>query len=103
MYAVIRTGGKQYRISEGDLLEIEKIDGDAGTDITFEEVLLISKDGEIKVGTPLIPGAKVIGEILDQTKGPKLTIFKMKRRKGFRKKTGHRQKLTSLKIKAISM
>ncbi len=103
MYAVIKTGGKQYRVSEGDRIEIEKIDGDSGSDVVFNEVLMVSRGEEIRVGTPLIAGAKVIGEIVHQGKGPKITIFKMKRRKGFRKKTGHRQDLTSLKIKEITL
>ena len=103
MYAVIKTGGKQYRVSEGDRIEIEKIDGDSGSDVVFNEVLMVSRGEEIRVGTPLIAGAKVIGEIVNQGKGPKITIFKMKRRKGFRKKTGHRQDLTSLKIKEITL
>ena len=103
MYAVIKTGGKQYRVSEGDLLNIEKLEGEQGSEVVFNEVLMISGDGDIRIGTPLVEGAKVIGEIVSDAKGPKITIFKMKRRKGFRKKTGHRQKLTNLKIKQISI
>lgn len=103
MYAVIKTGGKQYKVSEGNLLTVEKLEGNQGDTISFEDVLMVSKDGDIKIGTPILEGAKVTGEIVTQTKGPKITIFKMKRRKGFRKKTGHRQKVTVLKIKEISM
>lgn len=103
MYAVIKTGGKQYRVSEGDLLNIELLDGDKGSEVVFNEVLMISGDGNVRIGTPLVEGAKVIGEIVNEAKGPKITIFKMKRRKGFRKKTGHRQKYTNLKIKQISI
>lgn len=103
MYAVIKTGGKQYRVSEGSILEIEKINGSQGDEISFDDVLMVSKSGDVKVGTPVVEGAKVTGEIITQTKGPKITVFKMKRRKGFRKKTGHRQQLTVLKIKGISM
>ncbi len=103
MYAVIKTGGKQYKVSEGDLLKVEKIDGEKGSQVSFNEVLMVSKDGNIKVGRPFVEGAVVLGEIVDNVKGPKITIFKMKRRKGFRKKTGHRQTLTSLKIKEISI
>lgn len=103
MYAVIKTGGKQYRVSEGSILEIEKINGSQGDEISFDDVLMVSKSGDVKVGTPVVEGAKVTGEIITQTKGPKITVFKMKRRKGFRKKTGHRQQLTLLKIKGISM
>jgi large subunit ribosomal protein L21 len=103
MYAVIKTGGKQYRVSEGDLLEVEKIDGEKGSVVSFNEVLMVSKDDDIRIGKPFVEGAVVLGEIVDNAKGPKITIFKMKRRKGFRKKTGHRQSLTSLKIKEISL
>ena len=101
MYAVIKTGGKQYKVSEGDVLNFEKIEGDKGATVSFDEVLLISKDEDVKVGTPFVEGAKVVGEIISQIRGPKITVFKMKRRKGYSKKTGHRQDLTNLKIKEI--
>ena len=103
MYAVIKTGGKQYRVSEGELLKVEKIEGNKGDTVLFDNVLMVSRDGDIKVGTPIVEGAKVTGEIITEMKSPKITVFKMKRRKGYRKKTGHRQKLTVLKIKEISM
>lgn len=101
MYAVIKTGGKQYKVSEGEILKIEKIEGNRGDAVSLDDVLMISKDGEIRVGTPTVEGAKVVGEITGQTKGSKITVFKMKRRKGYRRKTGHRQNLTNLKIKEI--
>jgi len=103
MYAVIKTGGKQYRVSEGELLKVEKIEGNKGDTILFENVLMVSRDGDIKVGTPIVEGAKVTGEIITEMKSPKIIVFKMKRRKGYSRKTGHRQKLTILKIKEISM
>ncbi|MEN6320773.1 MAG: 50S ribosomal protein L21 [Syntrophaceae bacterium] len=103
MYAVIKTGGKQHKVSEGDVISIEKINGNRGDTVSFNEVLMISKDDDIKVGTPYLEGANVSGEIIEQTKGQKINVFKMKRRKGFKKKTGHRQKLTRMKIKAISI
>jgi len=103
MYAVIKTGGKQHKVSEGDVISIEKINGSRGDTVSFNEVLMISKDDGIKVGTPYLEGANVSGEIIEQTKGQKINVFKMKRRKGFKKKTGHRQKLTRMKIKAISI
>lgn len=103
MYAVIKTGGKQYKISEGDVLNVEKIEGEQGDTVIFDDVLMVSRDEETKVGTPLVEGAKVVGEIMVQTKGTKIAVFKMKRRKGYRKKTGHRQELTSLIIKEISV
>ena len=103
MYAVIKTGGKQHRVSEGDVITVEKINGGKGDIVLFDEVLMISKEGEIKVGTPFLKGVKVSGEIIEQTKANKINVFKMKRRKGFKKKTGHRQKLTKMKIKEISV
>jgi large subunit ribosomal protein L21 len=103
MYAVIKTGGKQHRVSEGDVLSVEKIEGAKGDTVVFDEVLMVTKDEEIRVGTPFVEGAKVVGEIVAQKKGPKIVVFKMKRRKSFHKKTGHRQPLTQMKIKEISM
>lgn len=103
MYAVIKTGGKQHKISEGDVLAIEKVAGIKGDIVHFNEVLMVAKDDDIKVGTPFVEGAKVIGEIVDQVKAPKIHVFKMKRRKGYHKKTGHRQPLTRMKIKEISL
>jgi large subunit ribosomal protein L21 len=101
MYAVIKTGGKQYKVSEGEVLSFEKIEGEKGDTVSFDEVLLVSGDGDVRVGTPFVEGAKVVGEIVSQTRGPKIVVFKMKRRKGYSKKTGHRQDLTSLKIREI--
>jgi large subunit ribosomal protein L21 len=103
MYAVIKTGGKQHKVSEGDVLSVEKINGVKGDTVSFDEVLLVAKDGKINVGTPYLDGVKVVGEIMEQTKNRKITVFKMKRRKGFHKKTGHRQKLTRMKIREISI
>ncbi len=103
MYAIIKTGGKQYRVSEGELLKVEKIEGNKGDTVLFDNVLMVSGDGDIKVGTPIVEGAKVTSEIITEMKSPKITVFKMKRRKGYHRKTGHRQKLTILKIKEISM
>lgn len=103
MYAVIKTGGKQHRVSEGEMLSVEKIVGNKGDEVVFNEVLMVAKEGDVRIGTPVLVGAKVIGEILAQTKSKKINVFKMKRRKGYHKKTGHRQQLTSMKIKAISI
>lgn len=102
MYAVIKTGGKQYRVSEGDFISIELLDTEAGATVTFNEVLMVFRDGEVRVGRPFLENAKVTGEVIDLGKGPKITVFKHKRRKGFRKKTGHRQPVVNLKIKEIS-
>jgi large subunit ribosomal protein L21 len=103
MYAVIKTGGKQHRVTEGELLTVEKLDGGKGDSVVFDDVLMVAKEGDIRVGTPVVEGAKVVGEIVAQMKGPKIYVFKRKRRKGFRKKTGHRQQLTRMKIKEISI
>ena len=102
MYAVIKTGGKQHKVSQGDVISIEKIDGSKGETVVFDEVLMVSSGEDVKVGTPFLKGARVEGEIIDQTKADKINVFKMKGRKGFKKKTGHRQKLTRMKIKEIS-
>ncbi len=103
MYAVIKTGGKQHRVSPGDVLNIEKIKGDKGDTILFEEILMVSDEGNVRIGAPFVAGAKVVGEITAQTKGVKIDVFRMKRRKGYRKKTGHRQQLTTMKITEISL
>ena len=103
MHAVIKTGGKQYIVKPGDIIDIEKISGEPGEEVNFEEVLLVSADGEyVKVGSPLVESARVEGKIVKQKKGEKIVVFKFKRRKGYRKKAGHRQNLTSVEITGIS-
>ena len=102
MYAVIKTGGKQHKVSAGDVLAIEKISGDRGDSVVFDEVLMIAGDDGIRVGTPLLKGARVVAEVLAQAKAAKIFVFRMKRRKGYHKKTGHRQRITNIKIKEIS-
>ena len=101
MYAVIKTGGKQYRISPGDLVKVEKIEGEAGQRIQLGEVLLIGGDGPARIGTPVVPEASVTAEIVSQGRGEKIIVFKKKRRKGYRKKAGHRQHLTTVRIDEI--
>lgn len=101
MYAVIRTGGKQYRVSEGQTLRVEKLPGSKGDKVTFGEVLLVGGDTP-KIGQPLVAGASVSAEIKAQDRGPKIVIFKFRRRKNYRRKTGHRQPYTELKITGIS-
>ncbi len=98
--AVIRTGGKQYRVAEGDLLRVEKLAGEPGSKITFDEVLMVGGD-EPKFGQPLVSGAKVEAEIVAQDRGAKLIVFKFKRRKKHRKKQGHRQYFTQVKITGV--
>jgi large subunit ribosomal protein L21 len=103
MYAVIKTGGKQHRVSEGETLSLEKIAGVKGDEVVFSEVLMVADENNVHVGTPVVEGAKVIGAIMEQKKNKKIVVFKMKRRKGYHKKTGHRQQQTSMRIKAITI
>lgn len=102
MYAVIRTGGKQYRVTEGQKVRVEKLPGAAGDKVTLGEVLMIGGGEAVKVGQPLVQGASVAAEIVGQDKGPKVVIFKFRRRKNYRRKTGHRQPYTELKITGIT-
>ena len=102
MYAVIRTGGKQYKIKEGDILEVERIAGQENKEVILDEVLLINNDKDVIVGQPLIKGAKVICEFLEEIKAKKVIAFKYRRRKDSETKKGHRQILTKLKAKKIS-
>lgn len=101
MYAVIKTGGKQYRVSEGDRLRVEKLEGAVGDKLEIADVLMLGGD-KVAVGAPLVKGAKVGLQIVAQGLGKKVIIFKMKRRKRFRRKNGHRQPYTELKVTGIS-
>lgn len=101
MYAVIRTGGKQYRVAEGDVLRIEKITGDVGTDVTFGEVLLLGGSDSPKIGQPLVSGAKVSGKILAQDKFRKVLHFR-KEKEGWTRRRGHRQPYTEVKVTSIA-
>ena len=101
MFAVIKTGGKQYRVVPGDVLEIERLGGEAGQTIEFTEVLATGTDAGTKIGAPLVAGAKVTAELVGQTRGPKLIIFKKRRRQNSRRKNGHRQDLTKVKILSV--
>ena len=100
MYAVIRTGGKQYRVSQGDTLRIEKLPGDVGSSVTFGEVLMLGGE-QLSIGKPLVKGAKVSAEIVAQDRAKKIIVFKMRRRKNYRRKNGHRQWFTEVKITGI--
>jgi large subunit ribosomal protein L21 len=102
MHAVIKTGGKQYRVAEGDVLNVETLAGEAGDTIAFDEVLAVGDGADIKIGTPIVEGAKVEAEILDQTRGEKIIVFKKKRRQGYRRTAGHRQNLTVVRVTGIS-
>ena len=102
MYAVIKSGGKQHKVSEGEEILLEKIFLDEGEVIEFSEVLAVNKDGNLNVGKPLLEGAVVKGKVLNHLKTKKITVIKMKRRKDYRKKQGHRQNLTKVKIESIN-
>ncbi|MBI3322649.1 MAG: 50S ribosomal protein L21 [Candidatus Omnitrophica bacterium] len=100
-YAIILTGGKQYRVSPGALLDVEKLDGEAGAEVQLEQVLAVRKESAFQVGRPSLTGTRVKAQIVAQTQGPKVINFKFKRRKGYHRKVGHRQELTRLKILEI--
>ena len=101
MYAVIKTGGKQYRVAANDKILIEKLDGAAGDQVNFTEVLMVSNGGTVDIGAPFLSGATVVGEIEKQARGPHIIIFKKRRRKQYRRRNGHRQDLTSVTITEI--
>ena len=102
MYAIVETGGKQYWASQGAVLQVEKLAGAVGSTVTLDKVLLISGEGNTTIGTPVIPKAKVTGEIVAQGRTPKVIVFKKKRRKAYRRTRGHRQSFTNVKITGIS-
>jgi len=101
VYAIIKTGGKQYRISPGDVLRVERLPGERGDEVILDQVLLVTDGDAVQVGTPLVPNATVRTAILRQGKGKKVLIFKKKRRKNYRRKQGHRQMFTALQIQEI--
>jgi large subunit ribosomal protein L21 len=101
MYAVIKTGGKQYRVAQDDILEVEKLEAEAGGTVEFTEVLMVGEGDSVKIGKPLVTGAKVTAELVEQTRGPKLIAFKKRRRKNSRRKKGHRQDLSKIRITGI--
>ena len=100
MYAIIKTGGKQYRVSEGETLQVEKLNAEVGAEVAFDEVLLVSGDS-VKIGQPTVAGAKVTGKVLEQGKGAKIRIFKYKAKSNYRRRQGHRQPFTKVQIEKI--
>lgn len=102
MYAVIKTGGKQYRVQKDDIIEVELLDAEIGNDVSLDEVLLVGSDGKAKIGAPTVSGASVKATVLNQKRGDKIIVFKKKRRQNYRRKNGHRQSITVLKIKSIN-
>ena len=101
MYAVLTTGGKQYRVSEGDVLFVEKLNAEVDSTVELTEVLAVSKDGELKVGAPVVEGAKDVAKVLAQGKAKKVVVFKYKRKKDYRRKNGHRQPYTKIVVEKI--
>src|ERR1041385_1857816 len=101
MYAVLETGSKQYRVAAGDTLEIERLAIEAGKPVTFDRVLMVNNDGKVTVGAPVVANATVEADVVEHIRGEKKLTFKMKRRKGYHKRLGHRQELTVVKIKEI--
>lgn len=102
MQAVIRTGGKQYRVAANDVLKVEKLDVEAGATVTFNEVLAVTGEGVAKIGAPLVSGASVTAKVIAQDRGPKIKIFKARRRHNYKRRKGHRQDLTVLRVETIS-
>jgi large subunit ribosomal protein L21 len=103
MYAVLETGSKQYRVSTGDKLEVERLGVDPGQPVTFDRVLLVNNEGTVTVGSPTVANASVVADVVEHIRGEKKVAFKMKRRKGYHKTIGHRQELTVVQIKEIKI
>jgi large subunit ribosomal protein L21 len=101
MYAVVRSGGKQLRVEPGQRVRVERLAGDVGQTVELADVLMIAGEGEAKIGRPVLDGAKAVGTITAQARGPKIIVFKMKRRKGYRRKNGHRQEYTEILVDRI--
>jgi len=103
MNAVVKTGGKEYRISQGDLIRVEKIEGKVGDQVTMKDILMISDEDKVQVGNPFLTNAVITGEIVQQVRGKKVLIYKMKRRKNYRRTKGHRQTYTYVRVNEISL
>jgi len=103
MYAVVKTGGREYRVSKGDLIRVEKLEGKVGDQVELKEVLMVSKDGEVQFGTPQLADVVIKGEIVQENKGEKVLTYKMKKRKNYRRFKGHRQTYTYLKVNDIAL
>lgn len=101
MYAIVKTGGKQYRVSQNDVIKVEKLPGEQGETVTLDQVLMVGDDSGSTVGAPMVEGASVTAQVLDQRKADKVVIFKKKRRQGYRRTKGHRQEITVLRVQDI--
>ncbi len=103
MYAVVKAAGKEYKVSQGDLIRVEKMKGKVGEPVEMKEVLMVSHEGQVKIGTPFVKGATIRGQIVQEAKGRKLVTYKMKRRKNYRRTKGHRQTYTYIRVNEISL
>jgi large subunit ribosomal protein L21 len=103
MYAVVETGGKQYRVAPGGVIAVERLQGSVGDVVELSRVLLVGQGDEVKVGSPVVAGARVRAIIMGQVRGPKVTVFKFRRRRKYRRKTGHRQHMTRLRVEEIAV
>lgn len=103
MYAIIKTGGKQYRVSEGETLQVEKLNAEVGAEVVFEEVLTVVNDADVKIGKPVVEGAKVVAKVVEHGKADKIFVFKYKAKSNYRKRQGHRQPFTTVEITAINV
>jgi large subunit ribosomal protein L21 len=103
MYAVVKTGAKEYRISKGDIIRVEKLEGKVGDQVTLKDVLMVSQEGEVRFGNPYLTNAVITGEIIEQAQGRKVLTYKMKKRKNYRRFKGHRQTYTYLKVNEIQL
>ncbi len=101
MYAIIKTGGKQYRVSEGEALQIEKLDAEVGSEVVFDEVLTVVNDADVMIGKPVVEGAKVTAKVVEHGKGAKILVFKYKAKSNYRRRQGHRQPFTTVEITGI--
>jgi large subunit ribosomal protein L21 len=101
VYAIIRAGGKQYRVEKGDVVRLERLDHEVGKSVTIDDVLLVGGDGDVRVGTPTVAGASVAATVVEQSRGAKIRVFKYKKRKHYRRTRGHRQHVTALRIDAV--
>lgn len=102
MFAVIRTGGKQYKVAQGDVIRVERLEAEPGATLQLDDVLMVCENGDSRIGTPVVAGASVTAEVVAQDRGPKIIVFKKKRRQNYRRKNGHRQDLTVLRITGIT-
>jgi large subunit ribosomal protein L21 len=101
VYAIIRAGGKQYRVEQGDVVRLERLDYEVGKTVTIDDVLLVGGDGDVRIGTPTVAGASVAATVVEQSRGAKIRVFKYKKRKHYRRTRGHRQHVTALRIDAV--